>query len=239
MKWTDAAFRILTDEAAALDYRELANRIVGRSLVDTKTRTPEITLHVSLSTENRSRSGRGLVPRFTIRKGVVGLEAWEIGGLDDARATIDQTREKTKRDLLAKLRKLDGQAFEAFLEVLFAEMGYNVTVVGGSDDEGVDLIAELATGVGIQKIGIQAKCLNTRRTVGQNVIRLLRDALSTYGCNAGAVVTTTTFDPKAVEVSEESGKQPVTLVDCHDLFDLAAEFQVGVRLEGFRPISKT
>ena len=38
-------------------------------------------------------------------------------------------------------------------------------------------------------------------------------------------------DRKAVDASDEAGKPPVTLVDCHALFDLAADFQVSVRIE--------
>jgi restriction endonuclease Mrr len=231
VKWTDAAEQILRQEGTALDYRSLAKRIVDRDLVKTDTQTPHITLHVSISSENRRRGAKGLPPRFLLRRGEVALTEWDVGPLEDAFKTLSQLREKTKRDLLKKLRELSGTGFEGFLEVLFTEMGYSVTVTAGSEDEGVDLVAELEGGVGIQRVGIQGKCLNTKRSVGPNTVRLLRDALSVYKCNAGAVVTTTTFDPKAVEVAAEDGKLPIVLVDCNALVDLAMEHQVGIRQE--------
>lgn len=95
----------------------------------------------------------------------------------------------------------------------------------------MDLVAELDSGVGVQRVGIQAKCLNSNRRVGPNTVRLLRDALSVYKCNAGAVVTTSTFDPKAEEVAAEEGKLPIELVDCTALVNLAIAHEVGVRHE--------
>ena len=60
---------------------------------------------------------------------------------------------------------------------LLVAQGYDVTVVGGADDDGIDLIAELSTGIGAQRIGIQAKCHGASRSIGPNTVRLLRDAL--------------------------------------------------------------
>jgi restriction endonuclease Mrr len=231
MKWTDAAERILRDEGTPLNYRELAQRIVSRDLVATTSATPEITLHVSVSTENRRNEQRGIRPRFSVSAGEIGLAEWDVGELEEAFETLAQASDKARRDLLKKLRQLEGSQFEAYLEVLFTGMGYDVTVTGGPDDDGVDLIAELESGVGLQRVGVQAKCQSGRRSVGPNPIRLLRDALSTHACNAGAVVTTTTFDPRAVEVAAELGKFPIELIDCHALVELAVQYEVGVRRE--------
>lgn len=94
-----------------------------------------------------------------------------------------------------------------------------------------DLVAELGTGIGAQRIGIQAKCLGANRTVGPNTVRLLRDALTTRQCNAGAVIATCRFENAAIEVADEAGKFPVELVDHNRLIDLALEFKVGIRTE--------
>jgi restriction endonuclease Mrr len=231
MNWLDACEKVLRDNGTPTVYRDVADHIMRQNFVDTKTRTPAITLHTSVGQDVRRRRARGLPPRFTLSKGVIGLAEWEIGPFEDAMETIQKTREKAKRDLLAKLRRLDGPDFEAFLEVLFTEMGYDVQATGGSGDDGIDLVGELSSGVGAQRIGIQAKCMGANRRIGPNVIRLLRDALSTRGCNAGAVVATCEFNDDARAVAAEPGKPPLELIGPDRLTDLALEFKVGIQTE--------
>lgn len=117
-------------------------------------------------------------------------------------------------------------------------MGYDVTVTGGSDDEGIDVVAELVVGIGAQRIGIQAKCLGSRREVGPSTVRLLRDALSSRECNAGAVVATCRYNEDAKRVAEEAGKPPVELVDADRLTDLALQYGVGARSEAIEAYSE-
>lgn len=231
MRWLDAAEKVLREADTPLNYNDLAERVTKRRLVLTNSKTPAITLHASISTDIRRREDRGLPPRFTITEGDVGLAEWESGPFEEALDTINKTRERARRELLADLRKLNGDEFEAFVEVLFTEMGYDVTVIGGSGDDGIDLVAELSTGIGAQRIGIQAKCRGANRSVSPNTVRLLRDALTTRQCNAGAVVATCRMDAKAVEVAAEPGKAPIELVDHDRLVDLALEFGVGIRSE--------
>jgi restriction endonuclease Mrr len=230
VKWLDAAEQVLGDYGTPVHYDELARQIVRRGLVQTRSNTPAITLHASVSLDLRSRREKGLPPRFTIGQGMVGLAGWEPGPSDEARRIIDRTRDRAKRELLSGLRALSGQEFESFLEVLLSEMGYSVTVIGGTRaDQGIDLVAELAGGAATQRIGIQAKCLGPSREVGPSVIRLLRDALDTQQCNAGAVVATARFNAEARAVSAEPGKPPVELIDSARLVELAVEYGVGVR----------
>jgi restriction endonuclease Mrr len=231
VRWLDAAERVLREADTPLNYNELARTITTRKLVDTQSKTPAITLHASVAIDIRRRETRGLPPRFTISAGDVALAEWDVGPFEDALETISKTRERARRGLLAELRKLKGDEFEVFVELLFTEMGYDVTVTGGSGDDGIDLVAELSTGIGAQRIGIQAKCMGANRKVGPNTIRLLRDALSTRDCNAGAVIATCPMDAKAIEAAAEPGKPPVELVDHDRLVDLAFEFKVGIRSE--------
>lgn len=237
MRWLDAAEQVLRETETPVNYNDLTDAVLKRHLVETESKTPAITLHASVSLDIRRRATRGLPPRFTITQGELGLAEWDIGPFEEALQTIENTRQRARRELLAKLRKLDGE-FETFLEVLFTEMGYDVTVVGGSGDDGIDLVAELSTGIGAQRIGIQAKCFGANRSIGPNVVRLLRDALSTRHCNAGAVVATCKMDPKAVEVAAEPGKVPVELVDHERLLDLAFDYAVGIRSESLEAYSE-
>lgn len=233
MRWLDAAEKVLRDVDTQFHYVDLAEQILKRDLVDTQSQTPAITLHASLSLDIKSRTERGLPPRFVmVRGGMVSLAEWEGGPLEDARDALLESRDRAKRDLLKKLRQLDGGDFETFLERLFTQMGYDVTVTGGSDDDGIDLVAELVdAGIGNQRVGIQAKCKGAPREIGPNTIRLLRDGLAGYKCNVGAVVATVRFNDKAVAVAEEVGKPPVDLIDHDRLIELALRFGVGVRAE--------
>jgi restriction system protein len=239
MRWLDAAEEVLRNAGTPVHYVDLANLVLHRNLVDTTSQTPAITLHASISLDIKGRRARGLPPRFLIRKGGdVTLAEWEAGPLEEARTALVQSRERAKRELLRKLRELQGGQFETFLERLFTEMGYDVTVTGGSGDEGIDLVAELVVGIGAQRVGIQAKCLGSNREVGPNTIRLLRDALTSRECNAGAVVATCRFNDDALRVAGEAGKPPVELVDPDRLTDLALQYGVGVRSEAVEAYSE-
>lgn len=239
MRWLDAAEQVLRDTGTPVHYVELAELILHRHLVNTKSETPAITLHASINLDMKGRRSRGLPPRLLILPGGdITLAEWERGPIEEARAALLESRDHAKRQLLRKLRQLEGTEFETFLERLFTEMGYDVTVTGGPDDEGVDLVAELVAGIGNQRLGIQAKCRGAQREIGPNTVRLLRDALASYECNAGAVVATCRFNEGAVRVAEEFGKPPVDLVDADRLTDLALQFGVGVRSETIEAYSE-
>ena len=228
MKWLDAAEHVLREVGTPIHYRDLANTVRREDLVQTNSQTPDITLHASVSQDIRRREQRGLPPRFTITSGDVGLAEWASAPSEDALDTIERTRSRAKQDLLRRLRDLDGAEFESYLEVLFTKMGYDVTVTGGSGDDGIDLIASLGGGIGVQRVGIQAKCLGARREIGPNAIRLMRDALPAHECNAGAVVATCRFNADAVRVAQEAGRPVVQLIGPDQLTDLAVEYRVGV-----------
>jgi len=232
VKWLEAAEQVLREANTPVPYRDVADMIVGRNLVPTRTKTPSITLHASINLDAKRREEQGLPPRFVIRPGgVVTLAEWEIGPLERVLEEARRSRAHAGRELLRKLRALDGPDFESFLEVLFTRMGYDVVVTGGSGDDGEDLVAELTGGIAPQRVGIQAKAQGSHRQIGPNVVRLLRDALSTRGCSAGTVVATVNFNADARRVAEEPGKPPVRLIGPDELTSMALDFKVGVDVE--------
>ena len=232
VEWLAAAEQVLREANTPMPYRDITDAIVHRTLVPTQSKTPWITLHASVSLDVRRRQERGLPPRFVIRPGgLVTLAEWEVGPLERVLDEARRSREHASRELLRKLRELDGPDFESFLEVLFTRMGYEVIVTGGAGDDGIDLVAELTGGVAPQRVGIQAKTQGSQRQVGPNVVRLLRDALSSRDCNAGAVVATVSFNDDARRVAAEPGKPPVSLLGPSELTGLALDFKVGVDVE--------
>lgn len=228
MKWLDAIEQILSEADEQLHYGELARRIMTRSLVDTSSQTPDITVHASVGQDIRRRRERGFPPRFTIDSGVIGLAEWSAPALKEAQDVVEQVRNQAHRDLMTELRKLDGTQFESFLEVLLIRMGYEVEVIGGAGDDGIDLVAESGGGVSPQRIGIQAKCLGSNRRVGPNVVRVLRDALPTKECQSGAIISTARFDDRAVEVAKEPGRLAIQLTGPDELAELAARYGAGI-----------
>lgn len=228
MKWLDAVELVLRDADEPLHYGEVARRVTARKLVATRSQTPDITVHASVSQEIRRRQERGLPPRFTISVGEIGLEEWQAPPVKDAQLAVDQLRAKAKRELLTALRRLSGEEFESYLEVLLIRMGYEVEVTGGSGDDGVDLIAESIEGVAPQRVGIQAKCVGSSRQIGPNPVRLLRDALPSKGCHSGAVIATAGFNADAIRVAVEPGRPVIQLIGPDELGDLAVEYGVGI-----------
>lgn len=233
MKWLDAAEAVLREYGHALHYMELAWEIGNRGQVDTKSRTPEITLHTSISQDIRRRQSAGLAPRFVrYAGGDFGLAEWDVEAIETVRTAISEHRDHARRRLRRGLRELGGEDFVSFLEVLLTTLGYEVTVTEGADDDGIDLIAERSGDVAAERVGIQAKQrARASRRIGPNTVRLLRDALPTQQCTSGAVITTTDFDDRAVAVSQEPGNIAVKLIRGDELVDMAMEAGVGVRRE--------
>jgi hypothetical protein len=78
MRWLDAAEKVLRDTGTALHYVELADVILKRDLVKTKSQSPAITLHASSSLDSKGRQALGLPPRLLIVPGrEVTLAEWE------------------------------------------------------------------------------------------------------------------------------------------------------------------
>jgi len=232
MRWLDAVERILRDEGTSMHYEAIATEIMRRSLVDTRSATPGITLHASVSQDIGRRRSAGLAPRFAREGGgLFTLAEWTVGPDEDVRDAVARTREQARRQLLRELRQLSGEIFESFLEVLFTQMGYDVTVTAGSDDEGVDLVAERSGGVGVERVAVQAKRSKANRRIGPRVVRYLRDAAVSRECTSAALVTTSDFDAKAVEVAQEPQRLPVRLIGGTELIDLSLEASVGIRTE--------
>ncbi len=233
MRWLDAAEKILREYGHALHYGVITHEIEHQNLVATQTKTPEITLHASLSGDIRRRADASLPMRFVrLGGGDFSMAEWEVGAAEDVLNSIAAHREDAMRQIKRFLRDLDGDNFVTFLEVLLTTTGYNVTVTDGTDDDGIDLLAERTGGIASERVGIQAKAKSAaRRRIGPNTVRLLRDALPTQQCTSGAVMTTGDFDARAEEVCAEPGKLPVKLISGETLVHMAIEAGVGVRLE--------
>lgn len=95
---------------------------------------------------------------------------------------------------LKELRSLSPQEFEGWCAARLRQQGYQVTVVGGRGDHGVDLIAERDGG----RMVVQCKRWYGGRSVGESEIRDLAGAMQHEQASSGMVVTTEQFTPAAV-----------------------------------------
>lgn len=118
---------------------------------------------------------------------------------------------------------------------LLVAMGYQeVQVIGGRDDQGVDIVCEKREGMLKTRIAIQCKCKTLVQKIGPKDISTLRDNLSTYQCQQGILVTTTELNDVAKAKAKEAGKEPIFFIEHKELLDLFAEFGIGIRNETIR-----
>jgi len=234
MKLADAAEKVLQDKREPIHYKDLAYEILNRKLATSASVDPGTTLHAVISIENRSRQAREQTPRFVIQRGMVSLREWaETKQESDVKTQLNKVRESVKRELIRRLIDLGGEQFPYFVASLLEATGdyTDIEVTDGPDDEGIDIVCESQFGINRLKTAVQAKCMGTNRAVGPNAVRLLRDVLPNHGCAQGVILTTTRFDPRAIEAASEPNKPTILLVPGDALAELALEHGVGVKVD--------
>jgi HJR/Mrr/RecB family endonuclease len=157
-------------------------------------------------------------------------EPSEGPSLPDLSAEIDARVKRhnalAKQGFRAWLEKLDPQKFEKLVADLFAKVGWEVKVVGGSGDGGVDITAfRIAPGGHREPLAIQVKRYN--RPVGPRIIRELLGTVATGRFAKGILVTTADFTPQAQE--EAARDVRIQLIPGLSLVELLAEHGVVLR----------
>lgn len=96
--------------------------------------------------------------------------------------------------------KLSGPDFEQYTASVLAHNGFkDVSVLGGSGDQGVDITAE-KDGV---KYAIQCKCYSSN--LGNTPVQEVYAGKGYYGCHVAAVITNRYFTTGAKELAEKCG----------------------------------
>ena len=103
-----------------------------------------------------------------------------------------------------RVSSMSGSQFEVFAADLLRAMGYGATVLGGSGDQGVDIIA---TGDS-DRIAIQ--CKNYRKAVGNKPVQEVYAGARHHGCSKAWVVAPAGFTRGAFDLAKSVG---VTLFD--------------------------
>lgn len=241
LSFTDAAEKILRDTGEPLSHRELAQKAISKKLVQTESATPDISMHVSIRSEMKRRELRGEPQRFVfLGNGVFSLVDLVAGSpTQKTKSALDQVRESRAEACESLYRKLvaqnNGPNFETMVADLLVALGYqDVQVIGGKDDQGVDIVCEKRDGVLKTRIAIQCKCKVLNQKIGPKDISTLRDNLSTYQCQQGILVTTTELNDVAKAKAKEAGKEPIFCIEHAEILDLFAEHKIGIREEALR-----
>lgn len=114
---------------------------------------------------------------------------------------------RSDQELIQWLRGMDPTEFEVYIADLFRRLGYRTEQVGGSHDEGIDVIAE----EGGIKHYIQCKKYFGKHQVGSPEIRDFYGAIANrLGNGEGWFITTNKFTPEAEKFAED---KPIVLIN--------------------------
>jgi restriction system protein len=135
----------------------------------------------------------------------------------EGRERVERLRHQAKRaDLkLAQLANLTPEGFEEFVAELFEAMGYEVERVGGTGDEGADLLARQK---GLLAV-VQCK-YHTRGVVGSPELQKFLGTIHHTRSHKGFFVTTRTFSLAAEKFVAE---HPIELIDGPRLVELVQD----------------
>lgn len=241
LSFVDAAEKILRQVGKPLTHKQLAAKAIDEDLVETESETPEISMHVSIRGEMKRRETRGEPQRFVfLGNGLFSLVDLVAGTpAGKTKSALDQVREsrvEASKELYQKLvSSNNGPNFETMVADLLVAMGYqDVQVIGGKDDQGVDILCEKREGLLKTRIAIQCKCKGLSQKIGPKDVSTLRDNLSTYQCHQGILVTTSQLNDSARAKAKEPGKEPIFFIEHDELLDLFGEYKVGIRHEPVR-----
>lgn len=120
-------------------------------------------------------------------------------------------RNKFKYYDISYLDKMNPYDFEEYVCKLYKGLGYNQSrCTSGSGDFGADVIAENKH----EKITVQVKRYNQRKSVGSDVVQKILGAQAYYHATSSAIVTTSYFTEPAKKMAQSCR---VKLIDRDEL----------------------
>jgi restriction endonuclease Mrr len=241
LSYTDSAERVLEKAGKQLKYTEIVDTAIKGGLLKTESQTPSISMYVSLRDEIKRREQRQEKQRFVFRgKGYFDLFSRVRGEpAKKTQSALDQiknSRDEAMKELFSRLIARDtGTHFEAMVGDLLIAMGYaDVDVIGGKDDQGVDIICSKRDGLSVTRYAIQCKCKKLNNQIGPKDISNLRDNISSYQCQQGIFITTSYLNDTAKQKAKEAGKEPIQTIEHEGIMSLFADYEIGITKE---PIS--
>ncbi|WP_010531157.1 restriction endonuclease [Lentibacillus jeotgali] len=114
-----------------------------------------------------------------------------------------------KKSGIRDIDRMKGYQFEAYLQVLFKELGYRPVVTQKSGDYGADVVLK-----GRNKIVIQAKRYGYKHKVSMDAVREVLAAMFFYQADEAWVITNSFFTKQAKTLAKACG---VTLLNRYEL----------------------
>jgi HJR/Mrr/RecB family endonuclease len=133
--------------------------------------------------------------------GIVGLVVWKrfLGEDNGIQGTTQANPATALQRAWAKSSSMSGQEFEHFMADLLRAAGYKVDVIGGSGDQGVDLLVKQ----GRRLIAVQ--CKKYGRPVGNAAVSAVYAGARCYGARESWVVAPEGFTTGAIELAKSTG----------------------------------
>jgi restriction system protein len=233
LSYKDAALRVLRQAKQPLSIQDITERAVSMELINPQGLTPDATMGAQLYMDIKRQ---GAASRFRKEgRNLFGLAEWEQGVQGVVRLAARQLRE-TKRALREALLRISPGDFEQLVGRLLGAMGYqDVTVTRRSGDGGIDVVAEIETGILELRTAVQVKRL--RSNVQRPVVSQLRGDMALMDVDQGMIITTSGFSQGAKGVARVRNAAPITLIDGDRLADLLIEHGIGVRSETIEVVS--
>ncbi len=195
-------------------------------------------IDLALSARVRHLKERNLIERVghayqITDAGLKHLRQLTSGGLPDLsspglRDLAKKTNDTARTELEDFVRKMNPYLFEHVIKRLLEAMGYeDVEVTSGSNDKGVDVVADIELGISRVREVIQVK--RQQNNVGIEILDRLRGSLHRFDAVRGTVITTSGFTRNAKSAAFDKGAAPITLIDGQTLFDFMIENDIGIR----------
>jgi len=241
LSYCDAAGKVLEKAGKALKYSEIVTTAIKEGLIQPAGQTPASSMYVSLRTEIDRRAKRQEKQRLAfLGNGYFDLAGRVTGEppkkTQSALEQIKNSREEAIKELFARLTNGEnGSHFEVMVGDLLIEMGYSeVEVIGGKDDQGVDITCSKRDGLSVTRYAIQCKCKKLHNEIGPKDISNLRDNHSSYQCQQGIFITTSKLNDIARQKAKEAGKEPIQTIEHEEILSLFADHSIGIRQEAIR-----
>jgi len=137
--------------------------------------------------------------------------------------------------LLSHLLKIDEYEFEKFIADVWERYNWETEVTRGSNDRGVDVIAEKRSPV-YQKHLIQVKRWGSDNKIGGREIREYSSLRQKNSVDAVVVVTTSSFTQQGIEEAEDLN---VKLVDGSNLYDIISKIDAKVLINEYTTLDES
>lgn len=236
--FTDAAHVIMAEAGRPMHYAEITEKAIADAMIVTEGKTPQISMYIALRNDIKRRGEKGQPQRFLfLGAGQFSLSSVLLAAATKEEKSVFQKVSDSRAEACALLyqrltAKNQGDNFELLVSDLLVSMGYeDVEVIGGKDDQGVDIICSKRDGLSRTRIAVQCKCKALKNEIGPKDISNLRDNLSTYQCQTGVFVTTSRLNDAAQAKATEAGKERIHCIEHDELLDLFAEHKVGLKAE--------